>query len=245
MGIIDYLGDNSAQIDAGEYEQKVREQDPRLLQQDERVVLAFKGRGGKGRDHYMFTSSRVIIRDKKGMCWLGDIGRIYSVTNALTPRVLYYPNAGMTGKRVKYTSVPYPSIRSFSVETCGTVDTDSELKMYARGIGKVSIDFVKSFDILSIHRFLSAVVIQGKGAGELAAEGAVVFDGHAKMSGQSTGFLDLMGSNFAQVDKNEVESRLKSGKILVEDEKVEMAFKCGRDSFILTSHRYEKNCSVC
>jgi len=65
----------------------------------------------------------------------------------------------------------------------------------------------------------------------------VVFDGHAKMSGQSTGFLDLMGSNFAQVDKNEVESRLKSGKILVEDEKVEMAFKCGRDSFILTSHR--------
>lgn len=68
MGIIDYVGDNSSQIDAKEYEQKVRVDDPQLLQNDEHLVFAFRGRGGKGRDHYMLTTTRVLIRDKKGTC---------------------------------------------------------------------------------------------------------------------------------------------------------------------------------
>ena len=66
MGLIDYIGDNAVQIDPMEYENKVREKDPRLLQLDEDVVFAFKGRGGSGRDRYMLTTKRVIIRDKKG-----------------------------------------------------------------------------------------------------------------------------------------------------------------------------------
>ena len=66
MRFMDYIGDNAVQIDPMEYENKVREKDPRLLQLDEDVVFAFKGRGGSGRDHYMLTTKRVIIRDKKG-----------------------------------------------------------------------------------------------------------------------------------------------------------------------------------
>jgi len=66
MGLIDYVGDNAAQIDANEYEEQVREEDPQLLLYNERIVFAFKGRGGKGRDYYMLTTTRVIIRDKKG-----------------------------------------------------------------------------------------------------------------------------------------------------------------------------------
>ncbi len=66
MGLIDYIGDNAAQIDPMEYENKVREKDPRLLQPDEDIVFAFKGRGGKGRDYFMLTTKRVLIRDKKG-----------------------------------------------------------------------------------------------------------------------------------------------------------------------------------
>lgn len=68
MGLIDYMGDNSKQIDAAEYEQKIRGDDPRLLQHDEHLVFAFRGRGGSGRDHYMLTTTRVLIKDKKGMC---------------------------------------------------------------------------------------------------------------------------------------------------------------------------------
>ena len=66
MGLIDYIGDNAVQIDPMEYENKVREKDPRLLQLDEDVIFAFKGRGGSGRDRYMLTTKHVIIRDKKG-----------------------------------------------------------------------------------------------------------------------------------------------------------------------------------
>ena len=63
----------------------------------------------------------------------------------------------MTGKQVEYTSVPYKSILAFSIETAGSVDTDQELKLYAHGIGKVSIDLVKSIDVMPIHRFLNSV----------------------------------------------------------------------------------------
>jgi len=211
MGLVDYFGDNAAQIDAKEYEGNVRESDPRLLQQDEHLVFAFKGRGGSGRDHYMLTTKRVLIRDKKGM----------------------------TGKRIYYSSVPYKSIRAFSIETAGSVDDDQELKMYARGYGKVSIDLVKSIDVMPIYRFLSSMVFQGKGAGE-EATGAFVHDANATMSGNTSGLLDIFGSNYAQIDNQEVESRLKSNRVLLEDEKVELAFKCGRDSFILTSFRILK-----
>lgn len=186
MGVIDYLGDNAVQIDAKEYEGKVREDEPRLLQSDERVVFAFKGRGGKGRDHHLLTTKRVLVRDKKGM----------------------------TGKRIRYTSVPYKAIRAFSLETAGTVDDDQELKIYARGIGKVSLDLVKSINVMPIHRFLSSVVTQGKGAGEVAA-GAFVHDTGANVN-STTGLFDLLGSNYAQMDKQEVEARLKGDQVLLD-----------------------------
>ncbi|KAL7425563.1 hypothetical protein ACHAXH_000050, partial [Discostella pseudostelligera] len=73
------------------------------------------------------------------------------------------------------------------------------------------------------------------------ADGVVVFDSTAQMMGSLTGFFDIFGSNYAQIDTKMVESRLKSNpNILLDDEKVEMAFMCGRDSFILTSHRLLK-----
>ena len=83
------------------------------------------------------------------------------------------------------------------METAGTVDADQELKMYARGIGKVAMDFVCDVDILAIHRFLSEQVIRGEGAGKASA-GAVAH-ANVNMDG-STGFFDLMGSNYSQLE---------------------------------------------
>lgn len=149
----------------------------------------------------------------------------------------------MTGKRIGYVSVPYSSIGAFSVETAGSFDTDSQLTMHARGIGRVSMDFATSVDVLAVFRFLSSAVIQGKAAGERAG-GAIVHDANAQLAGGGgggsgiTGFLDIFGSNYAQVNNGDVESRLRSDpNILLQDERVDMAFKCGRDSVILTSHR--------
>jgi len=145
----------------------------------------------------------------------------------------------MTGKRIKYTSIPYNAIRAFSIETAGTIDDDSELKIHSRGIGKTEIEFSKSVDVFPIHVFLSSVIIQGKGAGEQAA--ALVYDASAQSgSGGSTGIFDIFGSNYSQMDKHEVEQKLKSSNVIIPSEKVEMAFKCGRDSFIMTSHRVMK-----
>ena len=152
----------------------------------------------------------------------------------------YFSFTGMTGKQIEYTSVPYKSIHAFSVETAGSIDTDQELKLYVHGIGRISIDLVKTINVLPIYRFLSSVIIQGEMAGK-NADGAVVFDNSAQMMGSSTGFFDIFGSNYAQIDTKMVESSLKSNpNILLDDEKVEMAFKCGRDSFILTSCRLLK-----
>eukprot|EP00574_Skeletonema_japonicum_P003936 CAMPEP_0201723202 /NCGR_PEP_ID=MMETSP0593-20130828/7332_1 /ASSEMBLY_ACC=CAM_ASM_000672 /TAXON_ID=267983 /ORGANISM="Skeletonema japonicum, Strain CCMP2506" /LENGTH=861 /DNA_ID=CAMNT_0048214277 /DNA_START=191 /DNA_END=2776 /DNA_ORIENTATION=+ len=211
MGIIDIVGNNFAQIDAVEYEKKVREKYPEaLLQQDERIVFAFKSLGGSGRDHYMLTTKRLLIKDKMGV----------------------------TGKQIGYKTVPYTSVRAFSFETCGSFDTDSEMKVYARGIGTVSIDFNKNVDVLAIQRFLSSVVIQGKGAGEEYVSDAGGGYGNGSGDG-NTGIFDLLGSNYTQIDKHELESRLKPS-VLLPEEKVELAFKCGRDSVVFTSMRVLK-----
>ncbi len=151
----------------------------------------------------------------------------------------------MTGKQIEYTSVPYKSILAFSVETAGSIDTDQELKLYAHGIGRVTIDLVKSIDVMPIYRFLnSVIIIRGKMAGK-DADGAVIFDSSVQKmmvgSSTTTSFFDIIGSNYVQIDNKTVESSLKSNpNILLNDEKVDLAFKCGRDSFILTSRRLLK-----
>ena len=58
------------------------------------------------RDMFIFTSSRLILLDRQGL----------------------------TGKKVSYVSVPYKSIRMFSVETAGTFDLDAELKIWVAGL---------------------------------------------------------------------------------------------------------------
>lgn len=206
-----YLGDNAAQTDATEYETKLRTTHPRLLLPLETIVLAFRGRGGKGRDFNLFTNRRILIVDTRGT----------------------------SGKRIRYVSVPYESVEAFRVETAGSVDADQELKVYARGIGRISMDFVGEVDILGIHRFLSQMIIHGERAGR-ESQGATTQDGSVNVADNvDTGFLDVMGSNYSQMSEADIEAKLK-GRLLLKNEKVEMAFQCGRDSFVLTDKRVLK-----
>ena len=57
------------------------------------------------RDMYVFTNWRIVMVDKQGM----------------------------TGRKVEYLSIPYRAITSFSIETAGTFDVESELKIWISG----------------------------------------------------------------------------------------------------------------
>ena len=214
MGFVNFVGDNSTEIDAAAYERTLRSDDPHFLTADEKVVYAFRGRGGSGRDFYALTSHRVVARDKKGI----------------------------SGKRVRFVSVPYSAIRSFSISTSGKVDSDQELVLRCRGIGRFSVDFDCKVDSLAVYRFLGNVVLGRDGASGFDAR-AFAHDAAAAGSGGGGGILDVLGSDFSQVDPADVEFKLSSnprGNVLVDGEKVEMAFNCGRDSFVLTTLRMIK-----
>ena len=48
-------------------------------------------------------------------------------------RLILVDRQGLTGRKVSYLTVPYRAITSFAVETAGTFDFDSELKIWVSG----------------------------------------------------------------------------------------------------------------
>lgn len=85
------------------------------------------------RDLYVFTDRRLILVDKQGL----------------------------TGKKVDYLSIPYRSITRFSVETAGTFDRDSELKVWISGDHTpIKKEFSKGTDIVGLQRSLAQHVLR-------------------------------------------------------------------------------------
>lgn len=85
------------------------------------------------RDYFVFTNKRLLLIDKQGV----------------------------TGKKVEYHSIPYNSIRHFSIETAGTFDADSELKIWIAGS---SAPFQKQFgkkgsNILDVQKTLAEYIL--------------------------------------------------------------------------------------
>ena len=48
-------------------------------------------------------------------------------------RLIFVDRQGLTGRKVEYLTIPYRAITSFSVETAGSFDLDSELKIWVSG----------------------------------------------------------------------------------------------------------------
>ena len=76
-------------------------------------------------------------------------------------RLIFVNKQGMQGKKVEYFSLPYKSVIAFSTENAGTLDLDSELKIWVRG---QSMPFTKKFmkgsdDILAIQQELARRVL--------------------------------------------------------------------------------------
>lgn len=83
------------------------------------------------RDMFVFTSARLILINKQGL----------------------------SGKKVSYLSIPYKSIRLFSVETAGTFDLDAELKIWVAGIAEpVERQFKRGDEILEVQTALAQYV---------------------------------------------------------------------------------------
>jgi hypothetical protein len=67
-----------------------------------------------------------------------DVHRAYVVIRDLfvftSKRLILVDKQGMTGSKVSFVSIPYRSIRFFSVETAGTFDLDAEMRIYVAGL---------------------------------------------------------------------------------------------------------------
>lgn len=66
---------------------------------------------------------------------------------------------GLTGSKKEFRSFPYSKISSFSIETAGTFDGDSDFKIWVSGVGVFEIKFHRRLDIRSIGKYLSNKVL--------------------------------------------------------------------------------------
>eukprot|EP00928_Gymnodinium_smaydae_P030606 TRINITY_DN22712_c0_g1_i2.p1 TRINITY_DN22712_c0_g1~~TRINITY_DN22712_c0_g1_i2.p1 ORF type:complete len:796 (-),score=102.69 TRINITY_DN22712_c0_g1_i2:189-2576(-) len=209
--LMGFIAKNSVEVDASAAEKELREECPRLLEDDEHIVLAFKDRAGYGRDESFFTTARVLTKDVKAM----------------------------SGKCVRYTSIPYDGIYAWSVDTAGMMDPDCSLRFWSKGVGLTKIDFVSGkVDVFRIMRHFNAhCLVEGKTGAHVSggAEATIPAPTPPTACDKLLGFL---GGDAHQLNPSEVQQELKETlNILMDDETVEMAFKAGRDSFIMTSKR--------
>ncbi|KUO61433.1 MAG: hypothetical protein APF84_09020 [Gracilibacter sp. BRH_c7a] len=58
-------------------------------------------------------------------------------------RILVADKQGITGKKIEYYTIPYKNIVTYAIETAGTFDLDSEIKLTMSGGIRVELKFFK------------------------------------------------------------------------------------------------------
>ena len=72
-------------------------------------------------------------------------------------RLILIDRQGVTGRKVEYLTVPYRAITSFSLETAGSFDLDSELKIWVSGRpDPIRRTLKRGADILGIQQAIAA-----------------------------------------------------------------------------------------
>ena len=74
-------------------------------------------------------------------------------------RIIVINIQGMTGKKKDLTSLPFSKIQSYSIETIGVVDIESELILWFSGIGAIRLEFTGATNLYEISRAISTVVL--------------------------------------------------------------------------------------
>lgn len=71
---------------------------------------------------------------------------------------------GLTGKKVDITSVPWKSVTRFSVETAGSFDLDSDLKIWVSSASEpYQVKISRNSDPASIQRIFAQQILAPKG----------------------------------------------------------------------------------
>jgi hypothetical protein len=203
--------ERSVGLDAEKAEEEVRSNTPKLLFEDEKIELAFRDRGGKGRDKEYFTTHRILIEDGKGF------GK----------------------KRVNYLSVPYDDIVCFSVQSVGGgFDKSSEFFIYTKTHSEIKIKFkAVAVDIFEVYQYLNSKISWRAPLGTTDVVDTTPPNMDQKQSSAGE-FMDWLGDNAKQIEAGEVERMLKTSyPILLENETVTLAFQHGRDTTLFTDKR--------
>ena len=74
-------------------------------------------------------------------------------------RIMAINVQGITGKKKDITCMPYSKIQSFSVETAGVLDLDSELELWFSGLGKVKFEFTSNCNVSEICKIISSFAL--------------------------------------------------------------------------------------
>ena len=76
-------------------------------------------------------------------------------------RIISVNVQGITGKKKDFTSIPYAKINTFSIETAGVLDLDSELEIYVAGVEQViHFDFTGGCDIREIGKNIAKYALR-------------------------------------------------------------------------------------
>lgn len=74
-------------------------------------------------------------------------------------RIIALNVQGVTGKKKDFTSIPYSKIQTFSIETAGVLDFDSELEIWISSLGSVKFEFDGNCDITWIGQAISNAIL--------------------------------------------------------------------------------------
>ena len=195
----------------------IQEQAPEIQIEGEEFLFAF----AFTRDQVYFTNYRILVKDK----------------------------LGMFGSSVAWKTIPYSSIQAFFIETAGAFSMDVKLGIWPSGWCKgqfskdsgmrsprYEISFKKdAVDLFALQRLLNSKIFNP--GSEAIVEVAPQPEGADEGSNASK-FMDLLGGDASAVDPKIVQEQLRADPpVLLPDETVDMAFKCGRDTYAFTSRR--------
>ncbi len=94
-----------------------------------------------------------------GEVFIGEYQSVRDYVIFTNKRVIAVNIQGVTGKKKDYTTLPYSKIQTFSIETSGVLDLDSELELYFSGLGLVKFEFTGGSDIAGIARTIGEYLL--------------------------------------------------------------------------------------
>ncbi|KQP61260.1 cytoplasmic protein [Methylobacterium sp. Leaf399] len=74
-------------------------------------------------------------------------------------RLILVDKQGITGRKVSFLTVPYRAITSFSVETAGSFDMDSELKVWVSGrVDPIQKTLKRGANVMAIQKAIASSI---------------------------------------------------------------------------------------